>query len=72
MDKWVSVKEGLPKISDTYLVTIDGEICGIDHDFVSICGFEDGRWDEEADEIIAWMPLPKPYKESENKCQESQ
>lgn len=33
--------------------------------FTGMCGFENGKWDEDG-MVIAWMPLPEPYKENEN------
>ncbi len=47
-----------------YLVTLDGELCGIEEPFTGICGYKNGKWDEE-ECVIAWMPLPKPIKESD-------
>lgn len=60
-DKWIPVKERLPE-NGTYICTIKGELCGLDEPFTGMCGFENGKWDEE-DCIIAWMPLPEPWKE---------
>ncbi len=58
---WIPVEERLPE-NGTYLCTLDGELCGIDEPFAGMCGIENGRWDEEGC-VIAWMPLPEPYKE---------
>ena len=64
--QWISVTERLPQNNRCVLVTI-----GNDFEFGK---YEDGEWsvwvDEHWDEcddkiITAWMPLPKPYKESE-------
>lgn len=60
-NRWVPVSEGLPE-DGTYLCTLDGELCGIDEPFTGMCGIENGVWDER-DCVIAWMPLPEPYKE---------
>jgi hypothetical protein len=62
---WIPVEERLPE-NGTYLCTLDGELCGIDEPFTGMCGIENGKWDEEGC-VIAWQPLPKPYKE-EKKC----
>jgi hypothetical protein len=59
---WTPLSVASPLKDDTYMVTLDGEICGIDEPIVGMCGYENGKWDEEG-YIIAWMPLPKPYKE---------
>ena len=57
---WIPVEERLPE-DGTYLCTLDGELCGIDEPFVGMCGIENGKWDEEGC-VIAWQPLPAPYK----------
>jgi hypothetical protein len=58
---WTPLSEASPLKDDTYIVTLDGEICGLDEPIVSMCGYENGKWDEEGC-VIAWMPLPKPYR----------
>lgn len=62
---WIPVEERLPE-DGTYLCTLDGELCGIDESFTGMCGIENGEWDEE-DCVIAWMPLPDPYKPENQK-----
>ena len=49
-DGWIPVEERLPE-DGTYLCTLAGELCGI----------ENGIWDEP-DCVIAWRPLPDPYR----------
>lgn len=61
--KWIPCSERLPEEEGFYLVTMDGEICGVDHLFTTTCGFECGEWDEGR--VFAWMPLPEPYSEKE-------
>lgn len=63
MDSWIPVNERLPE-DGTYLCTLDGELCGIDESFTGMCGIENGKWDEEGC-VIAWQPLPEPYKGGE-------
>ena len=63
-DRWIPVTEN-PKHDDTYLVTLDGEICGQDEPIASMCGYFDGKWDEES--VLAWRPLPEPYHPQELK-----
>lgn len=60
---WIPVSERLPE-DGTYLCTLDGELCGIDEPFTGMCGIENGKWDEEGC-VIAWQPLPEPYKPEE-------
>lgn len=64
-DDWIPVSERLPK-DGTYLCTLDGELCGIDEPFTGMCGIEKGKWDEEG-YVIAWQPLPEPYKGGDEK-----
>lgn len=58
---WIPVSERLPE-DGTYITTLDGELVGQEEPFTGMCGIENGKWDED-DCVIAWMPLPEPYKE---------
>ena len=58
---WIPVSERLPE-DGTYIATLDGELVGQKEPFTGMCGIENGKWDDE-DCVIAWMPLPEPYKE---------
>ena len=60
---WIPVSERLPE-DGTYITTLDGELVGQEEPFTGMCGIENGKWDDE-DCVIAWMPLPEPYKEDE-------
>lgn len=62
--RWIPVAERLPE-DGTYLTTLDGELVGQEEPFTGMCGIENGKWDEDGC-VIAWMPLPEPYKESED------
>lgn len=70
---WIPVSEQLPEEQKFYLVTIaknTGE-----HD-IEYCFYECGKWlmiadgnseentcwEEEVKKVVAWMPLPEPYK----------
>lgn len=63
-DKWIPVEERMPE-DGTYLCTLDGELCGIKEPFTGMCGIENGIWDEP-DCVVAWRPLPEPYKPESN------
>lgn len=60
---WIPVSERLPE-DGTYLCTLSGELLGIDEPFTGMCGIENGKWDEEGC-VIAWRPLPEPYRPEE-------
>ena len=57
---WQPLSEKSPLKEGTYLVTLDGAICGNDEPIIDMCGWKDGKWDEEG-YVIAWMPLPEVY-----------
>ncbi len=62
---WIPVEERLPEQDGIYLAVFDGEIAGENKPFVGMAEFEKGKWiDDEEDYqcIIAWMPLPEPYR----------
>lgn len=59
-DGWIPCSERLPE-DGTYLCTLDGELVGEQEPFTGMCGIENGKWDEEGC-VIAWKPLPEPYK----------
>lgn len=57
---WIPVSDRLPE-DGTYICTLDGELIGEEEPFTGMCGIVNGKWDEEGC-VIAWMPLPEPYK----------
>ena len=67
---WIPCSERLPDIGDTFLVTV---MVGakVKTDVASSFGsYIDGFWDtfndwieDEECHVIAWMPLPEPYRE---------
>lgn len=59
--QWIPVTERLPE-DGYYLATLDGELVGQEEPFTGMCGIENGKWDDE-DCVMAWMPLPEPYRE---------
>lgn len=60
---WIPVSERLPETDRCYLVTTTGT----NNDIIDIAYYTEGIW-HKASRIIAWMPLPQPYKaESEDK-----
>lgn len=78
VQNWTPCSEGLPKANGRYFVTLHiyGELdFKVDETVVKIIPFFDKwrvpthipEWINEAltQEVLAWMPLPKEYKESE-------
>lgn len=62
--RWISVKNP-PEENGGYICTLAGDLVGNEDSFVGINWYENGEWDD-AEDVIAWMPLPDPYKENEN------
>ena len=63
-DKWTPCIERLPHGDNRWLVTLEKN-----HSIkVAILRFAHGewQWDGWQDDVIAWMPLPEPYKEDAN------
>ena len=69
-DRWIPVSERLPEERGIYLVT--EKVFAIDDRNhrgkfkikTEQVGFYDGKWDRAYFfEVIAWQPLPEPYKE---------
>lgn len=65
LDKWIPVSERLPDDNEYVLVTYNHE----GQNIVDFLRFNlPNKWEEsfgeyEIDNVIAWMPLPEPYKE---------
>jgi len=65
--RWIPVSERLPKENGVYIISYE--------DSVKLLEWFNEKWffypsnpsREETGTITAWMPLPKPYKESEDK-----
>ena len=55
---WIPVTERLPEVNGCYLVSVKN-----DHErrYSKTAWFEKGVWFARQD-VIAWMPLPEPYK----------
>ena len=57
--KWIPCSERLPKEGGLYLVSVKNEH---DRRYSKTCWFHgDDNWFARQD-VIAWMPLPEPYK----------
>lgn len=69
-DNWIPVEERLPEEDGFYLCTMDGKIVGEEEPFTGLSEFENGLWiDDDIDYrcIIAWQPLPEPYRPEDDK-----
>lgn len=62
--KWIPVSERLPSESGWYLVTVQGYETVTDVTLYSADGYS---WSDVSakQRVIAWMPLPEPYKEGD-------
>ena len=65
--QWIPVSERLPKEYEDVLVSLvcteNGGYTGVAMDCIAY----DGKWFAHYnDSVVAWMPLPEPYKESDN------
>lgn len=71
--RWIPCTERLPKVADCYDVTrqIGSDL------IVSACYFDGINWHNGnrisyernyLTNVVAWMPRPEPYKESEEEC----
>lgn len=64
--RWIPCSERLPEEIGTYLVTLEYKEHGIGVTTLWYHGRQIG-WDlRVADVVIAWQPLPEPYKEAED------
>lgn len=65
---WIPCSERLPDESGYYLTTIqDGEVCYVSKNWFAHTGdyyLGKSEWRElcDGEEVIAWMPLPEPYR----------
>lgn len=62
--KWISVNERVPKDCKNVLVTIAEH--GTTVTYVNFYIPTEERWADDC-EVIAWMPLPEPYKGGEER-----
>ena len=62
--KWISVSERLPKNSGNYLIAIaDSNYTNGQYYNISWFYPSNKEWSYRNAAVIAWMPLPEPYKE---------
>ena len=73
--QWIPISERLPEEDGQYLITVKYKPEADYEDIYAEHGeWIDGRWDMfcfghcgEVEGIVAWMPLPKPYREEVSK-----
>lgn len=65
-NRWISVSERLPKTEGRFLTYIENPY-NSQLSYIMVCDYINKDWcpdDESAScNVIAWMPLPRPYKE---------
>lgn len=66
-DRWILVSERLPKEKGYYLITRknpNGHVTKVSYDPSRVeRGVYNSPWGHGDADVLAWMPLPKPYKE---------
>ena len=67
---WIPAKNK-PDEDAFYVATMSGTLVGQEVPFVGLAEFEDGEW-VDGDDVIAWMPLPGPYRPESNELEEKQ
>ena len=86
--KWIPCNERLPEVNGRYLVTRGLNACGSLWNRIYIANYSDlmglkseriwwngnvGKSDfERIDDVIAWMPLPKPYNRADMRGEEDE
>jgi hypothetical protein len=69
MLKWILTSEKLPDLFEVVLVTDEtGKVFEYERRPLDEEGNVCEKWTFLGRNIIAWMPLPEPYKEAENEC----
>lgn len=67
MSKWIPVTERMPEVGQMVLVTLKSKrsdrIGQVDADYWRADGEKD--WYYFQDDVLAWMPLPDPYKDGD-------
>ena len=62
--RWIPVTEKLPEDDGYYFVTFQRNLLTRTEQYTSISEFREDSWTEFG-HVVAWMPLPEPYRESE-------
>lgn len=62
--RWISVSERLPENEGLYLVSVKNDN---QRQYSKTCWFSKSRSWFARQDVIAWMPLPKPYEKSVDK-----
>ena len=62
--EWIPCEERLPEADGLYLATFT--LIGIPK-FSNVESFKNGKWEYHNGYIIAWQPLPKPWKGADDR-----
>ena len=74
--RWILCNVALPKKNGQYIITVKYEhVDGYDDIYAEYGYWTGGRWDAEfgyyhcgmVEKVLAWMPLPTPYQEGDDK-----
>ena len=60
--QWIPYSERLPEKDQICLVTDDTQRCAYEYGFHDETYDEENGWTYLGHKIIAWMPLPEPYR----------
>ena len=65
--RWIPVSERLPEKQDCYLVTTKwkGSYSGDVYIETNMAVYREKQKEWDCVDVVAWMPLPEPYRESE-------
>ena len=70
LERWIPVTDGLPEEEGQYLVSCDSDFAiEVARFYIDDEDDEEDRWFgcdwNDPEDIVAWMPLPSPYKSGE-------
>lgn len=63
--EWISVSERLPDVDIEVLVSCKARIAKYSYIDIDYRSKKNGKWAYLGEDVIAWQPLPEPYREEE-------
>ena len=61
--EWISVSERLPDVDIEVLVSCKARIAKYSYIDIDYRSKKNGKWAYLGEDVIAWQPLPEPYRE---------